>query len=204
MSHLAGTNVVVAGAGLAGLAAARDLLALGATVLILEARDRVGGRVLTVREGLADGQHGEAGGDMINDDQQTILHLVEELGLKLTRILRGGWGSVRRDSRGRPRLSRGGIGHGWDRLSRALSDLIERYHLTEKRWDSPVAADLARQSVAEWLDDISAGDELRAAAAGMRSFFLADPEELSLIALVDQFASRRTARNRTHVPYRRR
>ena len=189
MSQLNGASVVVAGAGLAGLTAARDLLTSGATVLVVEGRERVGGRVLTIRDGLASSQHAEAGGDMVSGDQRTILRLVDELGLKLARILRGGWGSVRLDSRGRPRISRAGVGHGWDRLSRSLSTLIERYHLAEGRWDSPIATDLARRSVAQWLHDSKADDELRDAAAGMRSFFLADPEELSLIALVDQFAS---------------
>ena len=39
------SDIVVLGAGLAGLACARDLAAGGADVLVLEARDRVGGRV---------------------------------------------------------------------------------------------------------------------------------------------------------------
>ena len=62
MGHLAGTRVVVAGGGLAGLTAARDLVTSGASVLVLEGRDHVGGRVFTVRDGLTDGQHAEAGG----------------------------------------------------------------------------------------------------------------------------------------------
>ena len=64
---LTGVSVVVAGAGLAGLAAAHDLLAMGADVTVLDARDRVGGRVLTVRDGFLERQHAEAGGDMIDE-----------------------------------------------------------------------------------------------------------------------------------------
>lgn len=43
-------DVLVVGAGVAGLAAARDLRAAGRSVLVVEARDRIGGRVLTVRD----------------------------------------------------------------------------------------------------------------------------------------------------------
>jgi monoamine oxidase len=66
--------------------------------------------------------------------------------------------------------------------------LIERYRLVERRWDSPITAGLARQSVAQWLDAVGADEDLRSTALGLRGFFLADPEELSLLALVDQFA----------------
>ena len=96
--------MLVAGAGLAGLAAARDLVALGADVTVVDARDRVGGRVWTIRDGFAEGQHAEAGGDMIDEEQHEIRQLAAELGLKLTRILRGGFGYVRPTAAGRPRL----------------------------------------------------------------------------------------------------
>ncbi len=66
---LSGVSVLVAGAGLAGLAAARDLAVCGAAVTVVEGRDRVGGRVWTVREGFAGGQHAEAGADLIDEDQ---------------------------------------------------------------------------------------------------------------------------------------
>jgi monoamine oxidase len=45
------TDVVVLGAGVSGLAAAARLTQAGCTVRVLEARDRAGGRILTVRGG---------------------------------------------------------------------------------------------------------------------------------------------------------
>jgi len=185
---LQGVPVLVAGAGLAGLAAARDLVALGADVTVVDARDLVGGRVWTIRDGFAEGQHGEAGGDMIDEEQHEIRTLAEELGLTLTRILRGGFAYVRAEADGRPRIATRGVERGWARLSEALRDHIRRYRLAERRWDSPIAADLARRSVAEWLDETHADAELRTTAIGMRGFFLADPDELSLLAIVDQFS----------------
>ena len=193
MSDLAGASVIVAGAGLAGLVAARDLTKLGALVTIVDARDRVGGRVSTVRNGFADAQHAEAGGDLIDGAHVELRRLADELGLKLTQILKNGWGYARPDASGRTQMVQRRATRGWDRLSEVLGELIERYHLIEQRWDSPIAADLARKSVAQWLDEVHADADLRSTILGLRGFFLADPEELSLLALVDQFASEQPA-----------
>src|SRR5262249_10345664 len=152
-------------------------------------RDRVGGRVWTIRNGFLEGQHAESGGDMIDESQDEIRALATELGLKLTRILRGGFGVVRRDGAGRPRVLHSRVARGWSRLQHELPAECHRYKLAEQRWDSPIAAELARRSVAQWLDDIQADHELRATGTAMRGFFLADPDELALIAFVDQFAS---------------
>ena len=187
--ELSGVSVLVAGAGLAGLSAARDLAALGAKITVIDARDRVGGRVQTVRDGFEESQHAEAGGDMIDEGHVALRRLAGELGLTLTRILRGGFGYVRMNGGGRPRIAVSKATKGWDRLNAALAPLTARYQLVEQRWDSPITADLARTSVSAWLDEIHADDDLRTTANGMRGFFLADPEELSLLALVDQFAS---------------
>ena len=173
---LSGVSVLVAGAGLAGLAAARDLIARGATVTVIDVRDRVGGRVWTIRDGFAEGQHAEAGGDLIDEEQHAIRDLATELGLKLTRILKGGFGSVRPDQAGRPKMLARNAKRGWRRMADQLSDLTGPYTLAERRWDSPITADLARRSVAAWLDQVKADAELRETATGLRGFFLADPD----------------------------
>jgi monoamine oxidase len=180
--------VLVAGAGLAGLAAAHDLARMGADVTVIDARDRVGGRVWTARDGFADSQHGEAGGEMIDEAQSEIRQLSEELGLKLVRILRNGFGYAKSGRDGRVRIVHGSGARRWERLASRLSDLARLYRLAERRWNTPIAAELAKRSVADWLEDTRADEELRATALGLRGFFLADPEELSLLALVDQFA----------------
>lgn len=196
MPSLSGASVLVAGAGLAGLSAAHDLVRLGAQVTVIDARDRVGGRVWTIRSPFAGGQHAEAGGDLIDEDQAEVRLLVKDYGLTLARILRGGFAHVRADRAGRPKIVQRSALRGWTRLSSALEPVIRPYKLADLRWDTPITAAIARRSVASWLDEIKADDELREAANALRGFFLADPEELSLLALVDQFAAGPTVAQR--------
>jgi monoamine oxidase len=73
-------DVVVVGAGLAGLTVARQLAGAGQEVVVLEARGRVGGRVLN-RE-LGDGTVVEVGGQWIGPTQLRMEKLVADLGLE--------------------------------------------------------------------------------------------------------------------------
>ena len=72
--------MVVVGAGLAGLAAARELRAAGRDVVVLEARDRVGGR--TLNEPIGDGKVVEIGAQWVGPTQDRVLGLIGELGLE--------------------------------------------------------------------------------------------------------------------------
>jgi monoamine oxidase len=69
----------VVGAGLAGLSAARDLQRAGADVVVLEARDRPGGRVEQVE--IPDGRIVQMGGELVGDFHTAYLELIGELGL---------------------------------------------------------------------------------------------------------------------------
>jgi monoamine oxidase len=75
-------DVVVVGAGLAGLSCARDLAAAGTDVLVLEARDRPGGRVDQFTT--PDGRVVQLGGEVIAEFHTSYLDLVRELGLTVT------------------------------------------------------------------------------------------------------------------------
>jgi monoamine oxidase len=70
-------DVLVVGAGLAGLTAARDLIAAGRSVIVLEARDRVGGR--TVNQEIGDGKIVEMGGQWAGPTQDRLLALAADL-----------------------------------------------------------------------------------------------------------------------------
>lgn len=182
-------RIVVVGAGLAGLTAACELEADGAEVTVIEARDRVGGRVWTIRDALVQGQQAEAGGDLIDHDQEAILTLARRLRLDLLPVLRSGFAFVRGDARRRRAPPRARHGAFWAAIQQALEPQIRDYRQSEQRWDSPLARRLARISVADWLDSIGAEPALRAILRGLRGFFLADPEELSLLPLVEQLAA---------------
>ena len=78
------TDVVIVGAGLAGLMAARQLTAKGQNVLLLEARDRVGGRTLNRPLTAAAARPGtivEVGGQWVGPTQDVVLELIPQLGL---------------------------------------------------------------------------------------------------------------------------
>jgi monoamine oxidase len=74
------TDVVIVGAGLAGLSAARRLDEAGVDALVLEARDRVGGR--TLNHPIGDGKVVEVGGQWVGPGQDRALALIAELGLE--------------------------------------------------------------------------------------------------------------------------
>ena len=82
-------RVLIAGAGMAGLVAAYELQRAGHEPLILEAQNRLGGRVQTLREPFADGLYAEAGAMRIPRAHALTLAYVEKFGLPTTPFTMG-------------------------------------------------------------------------------------------------------------------
>jgi monoamine oxidase len=76
-------EVVVVGAGIAGLTAAWRLRQAGVPVRVIEPASRVGGRMFSLRNHFSDGQVIELGGELIDSDHVRIRALAQELGLTL-------------------------------------------------------------------------------------------------------------------------
>src|SRR5262245_9196488 len=171
---------------MAGLVAARALERRGAAVTLIEARDRVGGRVWTIRDGFKHHQHAEAGADLIEASHEATLELAKELGLHTVPILSEGFGFYGAGPKGEAATIQH-IAQGFRAMAEPLQDLMKAYEHSEQRWDSAVARHMGRISVADWLDAEKAPEWLRQRFRGLRGLFLADPEDLSLLALVDFF-----------------
>jgi monoamine oxidase len=152
-------DVVVVGAGLAGLSAARDLAAGGADVVVLEARERPGGRV--EQELLPDGRPVQYGGEVVADWMDAYVGLVAELGLTLepsyTAIdLPPAWGADEG-------VSVGERAPWMDEADRANLVRVEAEFAALSRgvdpgdpWSHPDAAELDSLSVGAWLRSVGA------------------------------------------------
>ncbi|MQA74053.1 MAG: FAD-dependent oxidoreductase [Solirubrobacterales bacterium] len=137
-------DVVVVGAGLAGLCAARELLARGTEPLVLEGRERVGGRTLT--EQLGNGAFVDHGGQWVSPGQGEIVALARELGVDLFASWDAGatvhWRSGERS------IAPGLFGADEDGALADLRDTAKR--LTEMAAELPEAAPWAAPRATEW------------------------------------------------------
>jgi monoamine oxidase len=184
-------DVVIVGAGLAGLTAARELAAAGRSVRVLEARDRVGGR--TLGHTLSNGVMVEMGGQWVGPTQTDVLGLVQELGLETfptydvgaTVAVYGGVTSRTDETLGLPAEGLAEIA----RLQAELEKLAAIVSLSSP-WTTPEAYELDRQTFDAWLMAQTSDD---AALAFYRmtttALFAAEASEMSLLHALFYIAS---------------
>lgn len=177
-------DVVVVGGGFSGLAAARQLVAGGADVVVLEARDRVGGRV--DREQPEPGVTLDLGGTWAGPTQPRITALAAEYGVAAIPQHTDAENIV--DLEGRLRrytgvIPRVGLATLLDlgRLQFSVGRAARRVS-SDAPWDARRAQWLDSQSLDQWLRHRRHGHRARTLLAiGGKTIWGAEPRELSLL-----------------------
>ncbi len=177
-------DVVVVGAGLAGLAAARRLKALGASVIVVEARERVGGRVHN--HDIGDGKVVEVGGQWIGPTQDRLAALAAELGVETFpthgeghNLIEYG-GALRRYKGAIPRINPAVL-LDVERAQRRLNSLARKVPL-EAPWEAPNAARLDGQTLATWMRrNLATKPGRMLLELGIEAVWAAQPEDMSLL-----------------------
>lgn len=188
-------DVVVVGAGLSGLAAARELSRAGADVQVLEARDRVGGRTLNHSVGDRPEDVVELGGQWVGPTQHEVMGLVRELGLETyptniegKNLFEGPRGKLSRYGGTIPRLGPLVMAD-YGRADLRLKRLIKKVD-PNAPWEAPDARRLDEQTFASWIERAARTTTAREALTmGVRAIFSVEPADLSLLHVLFYAAS---------------
>jgi monoamine oxidase len=176
-------DVVVVGAGFAGLTAARLLQEAGRSVAVLEARERVGGRTRT------ETRHGtwiDLGGQWIGPGQDRVVALVDELGFATYPQSEAG-DDVVVDEDGARRL--GSFAEAFTdedlisylELAGALEAIADQVPL-DAPWSAPEALSQDATTLADWVRSREVSDRVAALfEVGVRAVFAASSAQLSLL-----------------------
>jgi monoamine oxidase len=160
----AGPRVVIIGGGFAGLAGAYELSRAGADVTVLEARNRIGGRVLSFHDLVPNGTM-EGGAELIGSNHAIWQQYRERFGLKLldisepenieSPIVIGGRRLTRKESDAL-----------WEQMDAALNLMnadAARVPDAFAAWEAPDAEAFDRRSLAEWIAGLDASPLCKAA-----------------------------------------
>ena len=195
-------DVVVIGAGFAGLSAARELAHDDRSVVLLEARHRVGGRVLN--KPIGGGEHSEAGGTFAGPTQGHILQLAEQMGVATFPTYDTGDNVYFADG---TRMtysdsSPTGTAPPDPTILPDLTTVVTRLDEMSKDvpvdapWESAAAAAWDSQTLEQWINENSTSPRFKQLVpAATRPIFGAEPREISLLFTLFYIASSGDERN---------
>ncbi|QMW02114.1 flavin monoamine oxidase family protein [Spirosoma foliorum] len=177
-------DVLVIGAGYAGLTAMHELKKAGKNVLLLEARERVGGRVWTKR--FDDGSYVDLGGAWVGPTQDRLYALTNEFGVdtfktydegKSTQFFRG---QVKRYKGLIPPLPVGAL-LSLDAAIKKMNKLSKTVNLAEP-WATPKASKWDSMTLATWMNQQMSFDVARQFfKIAAEAIWAADPAEISML-----------------------
>ena len=162
-TRAAGKRVIVIGGGFGGMSAAWELHQAGYEVVLVEARDRFGGRVRTLDRFIKD-KTVEAGGEMVGANHPTWAAYAHQLGIKFREIV------YDKDAEapimlGGERLNPGAARRLWQEMREALSLInadaakVDAY----QPWKSAGAQELDRRTTANWIEGLDVSDQCKQA-----------------------------------------
>jgi monoamine oxidase len=165
LGNIPSQKVIVVGGGLAGLSCALELLERGADVTVLEARTRLGGRVISYRD-IVPGKVVEGGAEFIGANHPTWLEYADRFNLELIPA-EGGDDADIPVSLGNRRLSKESLQKLYAEMDFAIAQATElaRSINEDQPWLSPGALEMDKLSVADWLEKLSISKMARRAIA---------------------------------------
>jgi monoamine oxidase len=149
-----GRRVVIVGGGFSGLTAAYELSKIGYDVTVAEARNRIGGRVLSFSD-LVAGRNVEGGGELIGSNHPTWVAYAKQFGLEFLDV-------SEEDAEapivlGGKRLSSDDSDALWEELEPAFNRILtDAGTVTDasEPWRTPNAEALDRRTLAHWIDSL--------------------------------------------------
>jgi monoamine oxidase len=189
-------DVIVVGAGLAGLSAARAIARAGRSVIVLEARERVGGR--TWNRPIAGGSYIDAGAEFVGPTQDRIKALAQAVGVQTFPTYNSGNNVYWKDGKRETYAASGptGVAPPDPTLLPDILQIVQRLNTMAQQvdvkapWNAAEALEWDSQTFYTWLKVNEVNPEfMRLAATATDAIFGQEPRDLSLLYVLFYLAA---------------